>query len=347
MREVSQHLDAIHTMLSAGQRNLRIERHTLILWGLAGGVISLISDNILTPEQFPDNTQRALAWLFFLGVTFGSVAALDWYLTKCTKQTRDEAWSFIHRQILKVFWLLTIAGILFTFAMFFFGGGYMTFGVWIILLGLGLYIHGLFSEEMLEWAGALMMLIGLTSIATQLPYQTTKWIAASTFGVGLPMLGIMLDQGRALPAWKRLSQSTLWVVVVLALPFLAHRYATTNTLPDVPAISLASYRKLKDVTGVHVVSIAAGTEIPVKFEIAGDIFDHTGNPTFPLKIATPIDVALRDGTLTGDARLSGGAWLPKESLIVRIPWIKAELTPELGAVVRSSLLVDFKNKTSP
>jgi hypothetical protein len=347
MREVSQQLDAIHTMLSAGQRNLRIERHTLILWGLVGGVISLISDNILTPEQFPDNTQRALAWLLFLGIIFGSVAILDWQLTRRAKQIRDESWSFIHRQILKVFWLLTAAGILFTFATFFFGGDYMIFGAWIILLGLGLYIHGLFSEEMLEWAGALMMLIGITSIAAQLPYQTTQWIAASTFGIGLPLLGMMLDQGRTLPAWKRLSQSTLWVIAVLALPLLAHRYPAKNTPPDAPTISLASYRQLGDVTGLHVVSIPAGTEIPVQFEMSGNVFDHTSSPTLSLKTATPVELVLRDGKLTGDTRPSGESWLPKESLIVHIPWIKAELTPELGAVVRSSLLVDFKNKTSP
>ena len=344
MHEASQQLNAIHTMLSAGQRNLRIERHTLILWGLVGGVICLISDNILTQEHFPDNTQRALAWLLFLGVAFGSVAALDWQLTRRAKQIRDEAWSFIHRQVLKIFWLLTTAGILFTFAMFFFGGGYMTFGGWIILLGFGLYIHGLFSEELLEWVGALMMLIGMMSLASQLPYQTTKWIAASTFGIGLPLLAIMLDQGRTLPVWKRLSQSTLWVIAVVTLPLLAHRYATTNSLPDAAPIPLAAYRQLTDVSGVHVVSIPAGTEIPIKFEVSGDIFDHASNPTFPLKIASPIDVAMRDGKLMGDARLSGGAWLPKESLIVHIPWIKAEISPEQGAVVHSSLIVNLQSK---
>ncbi len=346
MQEASQQLKAIHTMLSAGQRNLRIERHTLILWGLAGGVISLISDSILTPEQFPDNAQRALAWLLLLTFCFGSVAVMDWQLTRRAKQIRDEAWSFIHRQVLKIFWLLTSAGILFTFSMFFFGGGYMTFGVWVILLGLGLYVHGLFSEEMLEWAGALMMLIGMMSIASQLPYQTTKWIAASTFGIGLPLLAFMLDQGRTLPVWKRLSQSTLWVIAVLILPLVAHRYAAANILPDVAPIPLAAYRQLTDVTGVHVVSIPAGTEIPVTFEISGDIFDHASNPTFPLKISSPIEVAMRDGKLTGDTRFSGGTWLPKESLIVHIPWIKAEITPKQGAIVHSSLIVNLQSKAT-
>jgi hypothetical protein len=36
----TQQLDSIHSMLSAGHRNLRIERHSLVLWGAnCGGLI--------------------------------------------------------------------------------------------------------------------------------------------------------------------------------------------------------------------------------------------------------------------------------------------------------------------
>ncbi len=345
MQRASQQLDAIHSMLSAGQRNLRIERHTLILWGLSGGALCLGSDDILTAAQFPDNTQRALAWLLLLIVTFGSVATMDWHLTRRAKQVRDEAWSFIHRQVLKIFWLLVGIGTLLTFAMFFFGGGYMIFGAWIILLGLGLYVHGLFSEEMLEWAGVLMILIGIMSLASRLPYETMKWIAASIFGIGCPLLASMLDQGRTLPSWKRMVQSALWIGAVLALPLLAHRNASAISIPDVPAISLSAYRQLADVSGFHVVRIPAGTEIPVKIEVSGDLFDNASNPVLPLKIATPIEVAMRDGQLTGDTRFPGGNWLPaREARWIQIPWLKAELTPETGAAIRGSLIVNLKSK---
>ncbi|HZW24141.1 MAG TPA: hypothetical protein VFF26_01540 [Gallionella sp.] len=339
----TQRLDSIHSMLSAGQRSLRIERHTLILWGLTGGILCLISDNILTEVQFPDNTQRALAWLLLLIVSFGSVAIMDWHLTRRAKQVRDEAWSFIHRQVLKIFWLLAGIGILFTFAMFFFGGGYMIFGAWLILLGVGLYVHGLFSEELLEWAGILMILIGVMSLGFQLPYETMKWIAASVFGIGCPLLAAMLDRGRSRPSMKRMAQSALWVAAVMLPPLLAHRYASAITLPEVPPIPLATYRQMSDVSGFHIVTIPAGTEVPVRFEVSGNLFDHAGNPVLPLKISKPLEVALRDGKLTGETRIPGGNWLPaREASWIEIPWLKAELTPDQGAVVRGSLVVKFK-----
>lgn len=346
MQGALQQLDAIHSMLFAGQRNLRIERHTLILWGISGGLLSLFSDNILTAEQFPDLTQRALAWLLLLVVTFGGIAIVDWHLTRRAKQVRDEAWSFIHRQVLKIFWMIVGIGTLLTFSMFFFGGGYIVFGAWIILLGLGLYVHGLFSEEMLEWAGALMILVGISGLASGLPYETMKWIAASVFGIGCPLLAAMLDHGRKLPHWKRMAQSALWLSVVLTLPLLAHRNASAPGLPDVPVMPLPAYRELSDVSGFHVVQIPAGTEIPVKIEVSGNIFDSTTNPVLPLKIARPIEVALRDGRLTGETRTPGGNWLPaREAKWIRIPWLKADLTPEAGAVIRGSLVVTVDTRS--
>lgn len=48
---VTQQIVAIHSMLSAGHRNLRIERHTLVLWGSTGDGLLLASNSILTIDQ--------------------------------------------------------------------------------------------------------------------------------------------------------------------------------------------------------------------------------------------------------------------------------------------------------
>ncbi len=101
-----QQLDSIHSMLSAGHRNLRVEQHSLVLWGTICGGLILASNRILTAEQFPVVEQRAIAWLILLALTVSGVSLLDWHLTRRAKQARDEAWSFIHRQVLKVWWLL-------------------------------------------------------------------------------------------------------------------------------------------------------------------------------------------------------------------------------------------------
>ena len=142
----NQQLDAIHSMLSAGHRNLRVERHSLVLWGVGCGGLILASNHIFTAEQYPDLKQRAFAWLILLTLAVSGIALLDWHLTRQVKQARDETWSFIHQQVLKVLWLLMAVGVLLTFATFFFGGSYMIFASWVVLVGLGLYVHGLFSE---------------------------------------------------------------------------------------------------------------------------------------------------------------------------------------------------------
>ena len=121
----AQQLSAIHAMLSAGHRNLRVERHSLLLWGIPAGLLFALSESILTPAQIPDVTQRALAWLALLAAVLIATATVDWRWTRSVKETRDEAWSFIHRQVLKVWWLMMGLAALATFATFFYGGGYM------------------------------------------------------------------------------------------------------------------------------------------------------------------------------------------------------------------------------
>ena len=88
-------------------------------------------------------------------------------------------------------WLMMGLAALTTFATFFYGGGYMICAVWLVFLGLSLYVHGLFSEELLEWAGLLTMLIGISSLFAKLPFETMRWVAAAVFGIGLPLLALL------------------------------------------------------------------------------------------------------------------------------------------------------------
>lgn len=342
---VNQQLTAIHAMLSAGQRNLRIERHSLILWGLTGGILFLLSETILTPEQIPILEQRALAWLALLATVGTAVGMLDWQLTRRAKLARDEAWSFIHRQVLKVWWLLLAIAALLTFAMFFFGGGYMVCAAWLVFVGIGLYVHGLFSEELLEWAGVLIILIGIASLAFRLSYETMRWIAAAVFAIGLPLLALLLDRGRHRSAVFRLGQILAWLLAVLALPLWGQQHAEAAPLPEGPALSLAEFRQRQDLGGPLVVALPAGTAIPVEVEVGGDIFALAGqaNPVLPLTLGEPIEVLTMDGRLTGDARFPGQAWQrARDVRWISIPWLKAELTQERGPVVRGQLIVRLR-----
>lgn len=340
-------IGAIHSMLSAGHRNLRIERHSLVLWGLAGGLLFSFSEHILTPEQLPHTEQRATAWLLLISAVLGATGIADWRLTREVKAARDETWSFVHRQMMKVLWLLMAIGALLTFAMFFFGGGYMVCAAWLVLIGISLYVHGLFSEELLEWAGVLVILIGIASLGFNLSFTTMKWISASVFGIGLPLLALLLDHGRRRPIWQRSIQSMTWILLVLTPPLVAHRIAVAAPLPDAPQHSLATFRQNPQQTGAQIIALPAGTVVPVNIEVSGELFRNTPSPVLPLTLARPVEVMMIDGRLTGDLRLPDEPWsLAREARWISIPWIKADLSIENGPAVHTRLIIGI-NTPSP
>ena len=341
----TQQLDSIHAMLSAGHRNLRVERHSLVLWGASSGGLILVSDRILTAEQFPVLEQRALAWLLLLALTLSGVNLIDWHLTRRAKQARDEAWSFIHRQVLKVWWLLMSVGVLMTFATFFFGGSYMIFAAWVMLAGLGLYIHGLFSEESLEWSGALLIAIGIGMLAFRLNFVASQWVAASTLGLGLPLLAAMLDRGRERSAWLRLVQSAGWLLCVMIPPLLAQRMVVAHVPPETPQVSLEEFRQQP--AAQQIVILPAGSSIPVKVEVSGNVFRANSEAVLPLVLNEPLEIMMSNGQPTGDWRFPGESWaLAREANWVRIPWIKAELTPQNGPEIRTSLVVETRHQST-
>jgi hypothetical protein len=344
----SQQLDIIASMMASGQRNLRMERSSLVLWGLAGGLLFLFSEQVLTPTQLPDLQQRALAWFLLIAFVLGAVGTADWHLTRRAKQARDEVWSFVHRQVLKVLWLLMGIGALLTFAVFFYGGGYMLYTAWLVLLGTGLYVHGLFSEETLEWAGAMIILMGIAMLATQQSAENLKNIATSVFGIGLPALALMLDHGRVRSKAYRALQALGWACLVLAVPLVVARWPPLDTTLDTPVISLQEYQRQGVAVGSQAISLPAGTRIPVHIEIAGNVFEAGATPLLlPLVLKQPMELRLGDGKPTGAARQPGSAWSKGPETQINIPWVKGELSPQAGPLLKASMTVQFLPGTAP
>jgi hypothetical protein len=344
----SQQLEAIAAMMASGQRNLRMERWSLVLWGLAGGLLFLVSELILTPTQIPDLQQRALAWFLLIAFVLGAVGTADWHLTQRAKQARDEVWSFIHRQVLKVMWLLMAIGAMLTFAVFFYGGGYMLYTAWLVLLGTGLYVHGLFSEEMLEWAGALVILIGIVMLATQQSAENLKSIATSVFGIGLPALAFMLDHGRVRSKAYRAVQTLCWACLVLAIPWAAARWSLSVQRQQSPVVSLQDFQRSPSKMGNQAISLPAGTAIPVHIEIAGNLFEAGSAPlVLPLVLKQPMELWMVDGKLTGAARQPGAAWSKGPETRINIPWVRGEISPQTGPLLKANMTVQFLHDTAP
>jgi len=182
--QASEQILAIHEMMSSGHRSVFMERHTLILWGLAAAVLILFIGSVITPEGFPETWMRAMVSTSIIGFVLALVGYFDFRLVRRAREERDESISFVQLQITKVWWLLISLTVLINLAMHFFGGGYLFYSLLLILMGLALYFHGLFSKQMLSYAGIMMIVLGLASIALHLPFTMIEWITVFCFGLG-------------------------------------------------------------------------------------------------------------------------------------------------------------------
>lgn len=324
-------LEAIHAMLATGHRSIRMDRHTLIIWGLAGALLCVVADILITPERFPEHWQQAVATLALLSGVLLAAGFLDFNLTRRLRRLRDETLPFVQRQVYKVWCLLVAMGVLLTFGMEFFGGGYMVYGAWLVLIGIGLYIHGLFSEAVLEWGGLLVILFGVAALAVGLPYQAMRWLTVSTLGLGLPMFALALHPAGPRRLAARLSQVLVWVVVVLGTAAAIYRWIDGDRAPDGPTTSLAAFRQQTEVPAQQIVSLPAGTRVPLQVDIKGNVVQPVQDASLPLTLAVPLDVVLVDGKPDGRFRVGNGPWRTQlHGLQLRVDKLAATLTTSRG-----------------
>jgi hypothetical protein len=290
-------------MLAAGHRSVELERHSLLLIGGVGGFIAGATEYLITAERFPDLTQRAVVLLVWLTVWLGGMAWLDHRLTHRARQARDETLPFAQAQITRAWWMLLGMGTLGSFAMFFYGGGGMIYALWIVLLGLGIYLFGLFSRPLVEWIGLATILLGVAGLAVGLPYGTTHWLAASCFAVGMPLAGWLnakFGEGGAARGFLALG---LWLTVVVTPPLLLTRFSTTS-------VPMASPTALGTAiaAGEQVLRLPAGSRIPLRVDLDSPLMQVSPQASLDMTLLQPVEVALLDGKPDGRYRLGDGQW---------------------------------------
>jgi hypothetical protein len=218
----------------------------------------------------------------------------------------------------------------------------MVYASWVVLVGLGLYVHGLFSEQLLEWVGALVIAIGIAMLAMRLSYSDLQWMSASALGLGLPLLSLMLDRGRERAAKVRLLQSAGWLLCVLIPPLVAHQFNAVETFKEAPVVSLEEFRQQPGAR--QAVILPVGMTIPVRVDVSGNIFRASEDVTFPLVLNEPLVIMMDNGLPTGDVRTPGERWMRwQDSLLIHIPRITAEYDSKNGAGIRSKLIVKTKD----
>jgi len=324
-------LEAIHAMMASGHRSVRIERHTLLLWGLAAAFLILAVEVIFSKQRFPEIWLRSLSANAFIAVVLTAVAIWDYRLTHRARRQRDETLSFVQQQLMKVWWLLVGLIVLINLGMNFFGGGYMFYGVLLTVMGVAFYVHGLFSQQMLAWIGVLLIGLGLASVAVKLPFALMEWLAFFVFGLGLPFLALLLPRTENHATHqRRLLAALAWLTLVLVPTGVVYEWSKRVARPDVPATELAVFqRQPQTVRGLQVVRLPAGTLVPVQIEITGDVLEGAGTALLPMRLARPVELVLRDGELDGRFRVGDDEWKQ------RLYNLRVRMT-DLSALLRSS-----------
>lgn len=294
---------AIQSMLAAGHRSVELERHSLLLIGGVGGFIAGATEYLITAERFPDLTQRAVVLLVWLTVWLGGMAWLDHRLTHRARLARDETLPFAQAQITRAWWMLLGMGTLGSFAMFFYGGGGMIYALWIVLLGLGIYLFGLFSRPLIEWIGLATILLGVVGLAAGLPYGTTHWLAASCFAIGMPLAGWLNTRFGEKGTLSGFLALGLWLLVVVTPPLLLTRFSITTVPTAAPAGMGAAIA-----AGEQVLSLPAGSHIPLRVDLDSPLMSVSPQASLDMTLLQNVEVALQDGKPDGRYRLGDGQW---------------------------------------
>jgi hypothetical protein len=342
--QTSEQLHAIHAMMTRGHRSVSLEHHTLVLWGLGAALLILIVRTWFTAEQFPVVWQRALATNLLIAAVLTAIGLFDLRLTRRARRLRDETLSFVQLQLTKVWWLLAGMVVLINVGMHFFGGGYMFFGVVFALMGIAFFVHGLFSQQMLTWIGTLLIGLGLVSVALNLPFAVMEWLAIFVFGIGFPLLAVVLhrtpgDAGTA----QRLGAAGGWLLFVLVPTAASYYFDRNPAQPSWPVVSLADYRHGTS-SGPQVVRLPAGTQVPLEIQVTGDVLDGVGTAIVPVRLSSPLEVTVSNGRPDGRFRVSEEPW--KKALYnyrVRDLNLRSTLSRERGPEVKVTLYISTHN----
>jgi hypothetical protein len=131
-------------------------------------------------------------------------------------------------------------------------------------------------------------------------------------------------------------------------PLLAQRLIGTEVplnapVVTLPAVSLEEFSKHP--TARQVVILPAGSSIPLKIEISGNLFRAGNSSELPLVLNEPVEIIMDNGKPTGDWRFPGENWLlARETRWISIPFLKAELTQQTGPEIRTSLVFEPKHQ---
>ncbi len=337
----STQLDAIYSMMDDGQHSVKMERHSLLIWGFTAAVLILITDVFFNVDTIPVGWQLILSQTVFISIILFLAGLWDFKLTRKVRKQRDESLSFIQLQLTKVWWFFVALIVLLNVGMNFFGGGYMFYGLTIALIGMAFYVQGLFSTQILKWISMMLIIIGLASVALNLHFLVTKWLAAGVFGLGFPLLALILDKPLTYSTLlKRLALSAVWFVLVIFPAVIAYQQKLNFNADGLIIRSVAEYKALtkKQAAEKQIIHLAAGTEVPLAINMRGDIFESGQTGSTTVKLKKDFDVVIEGGKANGYFRVTGSDWRNHRSgLLLRVFKMEPAIEQKKGATVNLSI----------
>lgn len=338
-------LRAIHTMLASGHASVHLERHTFLLWGLSAAFLILAVPELFSQERFTDPFERLVWQNGFISLVLIGTGYLDYRWTDQQRRARDESLSFVQRQITKVWWMLIALVVVINIGMNLYGGGSLFYGITLVLIGIGIYVHGLFSRQMLTWGGGLMMMLGLVLLVTTPEIEQQEWVAASAFGIGLPTLSILVNRTAVTTGRRELFLSLFWLGLVLSPASIAINLSSQTSYTGWPVVSLEDYlmgSPPRDGEGL-IVTLPAGTQVPLKIKLEGDTFIPTNQAVLQMQVIRPVSIPVSAGEVENRLRIGQGRWKSGYDYRVRDWQVKSRLSPENGPEMELSLKLQFEN----
>lgn len=335
-------LESIHAMMASGHRSVRLERHTLLLWGISVAGLIVGVNATFTPDRFPNVALRSLYSNLLIALTLIVIAIVDFYWTRRTRRARDETLSFVQRQLMKVWWLLVALAVVLNVGMNFFGGGYLIYAAVLALMGLALYVQGLFSEQMLEFIGVVLIVLALGAIALGVAYKLMEWLTVAVFGVGFPLLAAASPYSE--PEASRSRQfgfASAWLTVVLTCAGIIYHFDSRFNAVGIPTVDAARFQPSPHAQIVH---LDAGSVIPVHVHVSGDVISRSDAGTVSLTLAKPLDIVVMGDKPTGHFRFADGRWRSTAySFRIRNVSIGSRMKPRRGAEAEVEVFVSSDN----
>ena len=238
-----------------------------------------------------------------------------------------------------------LAMILFQFVinigMNLYGGGFFFYGITLVLTGIGIYVYGLFSRQLLTWSGAMQILLGLVMIALSPDMNSQKWVAACAFGIGFPAFALMVDRTVERSVARELLLSLGWLALVLVPAFAAASISQDSRFETWPHVSWSGYLQQVGEEGAEsiVVKLPAGTHVPVSMKIDGDLLQPIAQPP-PLILRTTraAELAVERGEVMGISH-GDGKWNSRYDYRIKKWDIRGRLSPTEGPTIDLSFQV--------